>query len=164
MNGLKLVLRRKTLQKFLQTYNPKILCLNETKLTEADIPDVRKKLKPFFDSMHFTCATNRRNYGGVAILYNSQEIHDLETKTAEQIEAEENDYDAEDPTVITGVSNIEEDADLDVEGRIIAKIFKSFVLVSVYTPHSGVGDLKRLQYRVERWDRAFEAYINRLKE
>ena len=37
-------------------------------------------------------------------------------------------------------------------------------MVSVYTPHSGVGDLKRLDYRVERWDRAFEAHINRLKK
>ena len=60
--------------------------------------------------------------------------------------------------------NENENEDLDSEGRVIAKVFPDFVLVSVYTPHSGVGDLKRLQYRVERWDRAFEAYINRLKQ
>ena len=62
------------------------------------------------------------------------------------------------------MSSAEEDEDLDAEGRIISKIFSSFVLVSVYTPHSGVGELKRLEYRVKRWDRAFEAYINRLKD
>ena len=37
--------------------------------------------------------------------------------------------------------------------------FKKFILVAVYTPHSGVGDLKRLTYRVEQWDRGFEKYL-----
>ena len=84
------------------------------------------------------------------------------------------DVDDGDSSVIRGITEQVEKADdqeneneyeddLDTEGRVIAKVFPDFVLVSVYTPHSGVGDLKRLQFRVERWDRAFEAYINRLK-
>lgn len=88
--------------------------------------------------MHFACASIRRNYGGVAILYNSSEA-----------EVDENDSnDQNNPSVIVGLSSSEEDKDLDTEGRIIAKIFPSFVLVSVYTPHSGVGELKRLEFRV----------------
>lgn len=75
----------------------------------------------------------------------------------------EEDSDDCDETVIKGLSTCDEDKDLDNEGRLIAKVFPHFVMVSVYTPHSGVGDLKRLDYRVERWDRAFEAYINRIK-
>jgi len=71
-----------------------------------------------------------------------------------------------DESVICGIADPhkpDDEYELDREGRVIAKVFSDFVLVSVYTPHSGVGDLKRLDYRVERWDRAFEAYIERLK-
>ena len=46
------------------------------------------------------------------------------------------------------------------EGRMIALEFEKFVLVAVYTPHSGVGELKRLSYRVEQWDREFEKYLS----
>ena len=37
------------------------------------------------------------------------------------------------------------------------------MLVSVYTPHSGVGELKRLDYRVDTWDRKFEVYLIELR-
>ena len=56
------------------------------------------------------------------------------------------------------------DSELDREGRILSQHFKDFVLVSVYTPHSGVGELKRLDFRVNTWDRAFEEHINKLKK
>lgn len=116
--------------------------------------------------MHFTCAEARKNYGGVAILYNMEQ---LPSKLIEEVKREEDDESADsednDETIICGIGQgTPEDEDLDKEGRVIAKVFADFVLVSVYTPHSGVGDLKRLDYRVERWDRAFEAYIERLKE
>ena len=42
---------------------------------------------------------------------------------------------------------------------MIALEFEKFVLVAVYTPHSGVGEFKRLTYRVEQWDREFEKYL-----
>ena len=38
---------------------------------------------------------------------------------------------------------------LDVEGRVLTCEFERLILVSVYTPHSGVGELKRLDYRVK---------------
>ena len=169
VNGLKLVLKRKTLQSFLKVHSPTILCLNETKLSESDIGEVRKKLSPYFSHMHFACATNRRNYSGVAILYCADKLREEAYSKAsdEEGKGEEQDlYDMDngDLSVTRGISASEEDRDLDIEGRVIAKEFATFILVSVYTPHSGVGDLKRLDYRVERWDRAFEAYINRLKE
>jgi len=67
-------LKRNVLQKFLSTYQPSILCLNETKLSAGDISSVRKQLKPFFSHMHFACCSTRKNYGGVAILYNQQRL------------------------------------------------------------------------------------------
>ena len=175
VNGLKLVLKRNTLQRFLQHYNPSILCLNETKLTASDVPSVRKQLKPFFSHMHFACCTTRKNYGGVAIFYNE---HKIASKLLEGLNSGVDDPEEErkgevvtigaeddDQTIICGITEDgDEDHEHNREGRVIAKVFSDFVLVSVYTPHSGVGDLKRLEYRVEQWDRAFEEYIQRLKQ
>jgi exodeoxyribonuclease-3 len=50
------------------------------------------------------------------------------------------------------------------EGRMVTLEFDRFILVSVYTPHSGVGELKRLEYRVETWDRQFQQYLIDLKK
>jgi exonuclease III len=47
----------------------------------------------------------------------------------------------------------------DTEGRVIACEMPNYVLVAVYTPHSGVGDLKRLEYRVETWDKEFTTFL-----
>lgn len=82
----------------------------------------------------YRCCPLRKNYSGVAILHNCPKWTTLEA------------------------------ADFDEEGRLLAVDFISYILIAVYTPHSGVGDLKRLDYRVDEWDRQFEAYINNLKE
>ena len=50
----------------------------------------------------------------------------------------------------------------DQEGRVIAAEFKSFFLVTVYTPNSGEG-MKRLDYR-QTWDEAFKNHITSLEE
>ena len=43
----------------------------------------------------------------------------------------------------------------DDEGRVLTLHFKSFLLVAMYTPNSGVPVLDRLDYRVDEWDKAF---------
>lgn len=50
----------------------------------------------------------------------------------------------------------------DQEGRVIACEFDKFTLVNVYVPNSGSG-LKRLEYR-EQWDKAFAAYLKKLRK
>ena len=39
--------------------------------------------------------------------------------------------------------------------------FPNFFLVAVYVPNAGEG-LKRLKYRVDEWDKAFQAYLTQL--
>ena len=51
----------------------------------------------------------------------------------------------------------------DKEGRIITLEYDKFYLISCYTPNSGEG-LKRLNYRINEWDKDFFQYINSLKE
>lgn len=85
--------------------------------------------------MHFSCCKTRKNYGGVAILISDGQEPKLVEPLAESLD----------------------------EGRMVTLEFDSFVLVAVYTPHSGVGDLKRLDYRVDTWDRHFEDYLNQTR-
>ena len=49
----------------------------------------------------------------------------------------------------------------DNEGRVITLEFKSYFLVTVYTPNSK-RDLSRLDYRSKEWDRDFLKYLKKL--
>ena len=51
----------------------------------------------------------------------------------------------------------------DTEGRTITLEFEAFYLVCVYVPNAGEG-LKRLDYRVQEWDRDFQQYVQQLKK
>jgi exodeoxyribonuclease-3 len=54
------------------------------------------------------------------------------------------------------------DPELDSEGRVITLEFAGVYLVNVYTPNSQE-ELRRLSYRVNRWDVAFREYLIRLE-
>ena len=47
----------------------------------------------------------------------------------------------------------------DQEGRTITLHFKTFIFVASYVPNSGVASLKRLNYRVDSWDKDFHHYL-----
>lgn len=51
----------------------------------------------------------------------------------------------------------------DQEGRVVTVEYEKFYLVNVYTPNSQDG-LKRLDYRVNKWDKEFRDYVVKLKE
>ena len=93
------MLKRNSIQKFLKAYNPQILCLNETKLSESDVSLVRKKLSPYFNSMHFACCSKKKNYSGVAILYNT-----LPGQTKKEADDGNSEEEVKDETVIVGVA------------------------------------------------------------
>jgi len=57
---------------------------------------------------------------------------------------------------------MEGEKDGEGEGRVITIDFGAFSLVNVYTPNSGEG-LKRLEFRTNSWDRAFEQHLLRLQ-
>jgi exodeoxyribonuclease III len=46
---------------------------------------------------------------------------------------------------------------------VITLEFDEFFLVSVYVPNAGEG-LRRLEYRVNEWDKKFQKYLNKLSE
>ncbi len=50
----------------------------------------------------------------------------------------------------------------DGEGRVVTAEFKDFIIVETYVPNSGDG-LKRLKYRINDWDKDFQAYLHKLR-
>lgn len=55
------------------------------------------------------------------------------------------------------------DPDIDKESRFIKLEFKTFHFISVYVPTSGEG-LKRLDYRIDKWDATFKSYCSKLRK
>lgn len=139
-------------------YNPQILCVNETRIFDEETQIVQKHLSKYFDNMEFACTKQRANYGGVAIFYNSKNLGYSHVKaqkgfTLKDCHNQEQEYDDE--------AFLRE---LNDEGRLLRVEFPDFHLVSCYTPHSGVGELARMRYRVNNWDRTFEKYLRNLKK
>ena len=116
VNGIRSIMK-KDFMKDVETMNPDILCLQETKASSEEV----KKLCELFPAYktYVNSSKARKGYSGTAIL----------TKT--------------EPISITFDMAVEEH---DQEGRVITAEFEQFFLVTVYTPNSGEG-LKRLDYR-----------------
>lgn len=116
VNGIRAI-TKKDFFKDIETLDPDILCLQETK---AQDNEVEKTLATLTEKYHISYnSAEKKGYSGTAIL----------SKTA--------------PISITKDLGI---AAHDNEGRVLCAEFENFYLVNVYTPNSGQG-LKRLDYR-----------------
>lgn len=113
---------------------PDILCLQETKAEPEQLPPSIREVEGFHS--YFNSSKARKGYSGVAM------------------------YTREKPEKIEYDIGTEER--FDVEGRLIATIFKEFILVTVYIPNGGQGP-ERLAYKMDYYD-AFLAYIERLRK
>ena len=116
VNGIRAITKKDFFEN-IETLNPDILCLQETK---AQDNEVEKTLTTLTEKYHiYYNSAEKKGYSGTAIL----------SKTA--------------PISVTKDMGIEEH---DNEGRVLCAEFENFYLVNVYTPNSGQG-LKRLDYR-----------------
>lgn len=143
VNGIRAVLTKGALQKFIEEHDPDILCLQETKAErnqfEIDFPQ--------YDE-HFFSAV-KKGYSGTAIFSKVPPLRYVDGFPADIIEKFH----------VTGDTY----GNPNDEGRVIAAEFPEFWVVTVYTPNSK-GDLSRLNLRFDHWDRAFLAYVKRLEE
>ncbi|MFZ1248694.1 MAG: exodeoxyribonuclease III [Candidatus Saccharimonadales bacterium] len=143
VNGIRAVLNKGLLQKFIDEHDPDILCLQETKASrdqvEVDFPQYHE---------HFFSAV-KKGYSGTAILSKvkaNRYINGFPDEIIEQFSVTGDTY-----------------GDPNAEGRVIAAEFNDFWVVTVYTPNSK-GDLSRLSLRHEHWDKAFLAYMQQLEQ
>ena len=143
VNGIRAVLSKGTLQKFIAEHDPDILCLQETKAERGQfVLDLPQYHEHFFSAV-------KKGYSGTAIFSKVkplQYIDGFPEDIIEQFEVRGDTY-----------------GDPNAEGRVIAAEFAKYWVVTVYTPNSK-GDLSRLSLRYDHWDRAFLAYVQYLEQ
>ena len=143
VNGIRAVLNKGLLQKFIEEHDPDVLCLQETKASrnqfELDFPQYHE---------HFFSAI-KKGYSGTAIF---SKVKPLQYKDGF-------------PEDIIKKFDVTGDTygNPNDEGRVIAAEFEKLWVVTVYTPNSK-GDLSRLGLRYDHWDKAFLAYVKQLEE
>ncbi len=116
VNGIRSIIKKDFISD-IQSMNPDVLCLQETK---AGVEEVRTALAnlPGYH-VYVNSSKARKGYSGTAILTKKE------------------------PLQVTYDMGIEE---FDLEGRIITAEYPTFFLTTVYTPNSGEG-LSRLDFR-----------------
>ncbi len=138
VNGLRAVLRKGALQKFIAEEQPDILCLQETKAkqgqAEIDLPEYEEIWN----------SAERPGYAGTAIF---TKIKPLSVKYG----------------LPTEVTMADEFGDPLSEGRVLTAEFDKFYLVNVYTPNSK-NELERLGLREKKWDPEFLRYLKELEK
>lgn len=143
VNGIRAVIRKGELQKFLDNHQPDILCLQETKAeqgqAEFDAPGYIE---------YWNSSRSKKGYSGTAIFTKIKPIaviNDIPDKFTKEAGLELDKY---------GHSND--------EGRVIATEFDSFYVVTAYTPNAK-NDLSRLPLR-QQFDRAMILYCADLQK
>lgn len=134
--GLRAVLKKDEFKVFIEKEKPDILCFNETKVDEEVI--VKNNLNTILGGdykAYFNCCKIKKGYSGTAIFTKYKPL-----------------------SVNYGINKKKHDE----EGRVITMEFEDFFLIATYIPNAGEG-LKRLDYRVNDWDKDFQEYLIDLK-
>ena len=143
VNGIRAVHNKGLLVPFFKTYDPDIVCIQETKAmqhqSEVDLPDYEE----------YWNSAEKKGYAGTAIFTKHKPLSvvlGISEKIAKKYHVVPDTY-----------------GDPNAEGRVIAAEFAKFWLVNVYTPNAKDG-LERLPLRADQWDPAFLAYCKELEK
>ena len=143
VNGIRANLKKGALQKLIESQDPGILCLQETKANqdqaEVDLPQYQEIWN----------SAARPGYSGTAIFTKFQPENVIKNFT-EDIEIA---YPWNDDVYGNPLH----------EGRILTAEYPEFYLVTVYTPNSK-HELTRLKLREKLWDPAFLKFIKDLEK
>jgi exodeoxyribonuclease-3 len=143
INGMRAVVRKGEIQKFIEQYNPDIICFQETKAeqgqAEIDFPQYEE---------YWNSSRTKKGYSGTAIFTKIKPIaiiNDIPEQFVKEADLNEDKY---------GHSND--------EGRVIAAEFEEFYVVTAYTPNAKDG-LLRIDLR-QQWDKAVTLYCADLQK
>jgi len=143
VNGIRAVIKKGLFAPFIESEQPDILCLQETKAqqdqVEIDLPGY----------IEYWNSADKKGYSGTAIFSKIKPLSVINGFTdaiAEKYKLAGDSY-----------------GDPAKEGRVISAEFEKFWVVNIYTPNSK-GDLSRLKLRHEQWDPAFLEHIKDLEK
>lgn len=143
VNGIRAVVKKDMFIPFLDTYNPDILCLQETKAEKGQAVIDMPGYEEYWNS------AEKKGYSGTAIFTKVKPISVVNGL----------------PDKICAKYGLVADryGDPRTEGRVIAAEFNDFYVVTVYTPNAK-DDLSRVPLRHKQWDPAFLAYCKDLEK
>lgn len=142
VNGIRAVVNKGELQKFIETHSPDIFCLQETKAKQGQAEVDLQGYEEYWNS------AEKAGYSGTAIFSKTKPlsvINGFADEIGEKYGLAGDSY-----------------GDPNKEGRVISAEFDDFWVVTVYTPNSK-GDLSRLKLRHEQWDPAFLEHVAALE-
>lgn len=143
VNGIRAVINKGELQKFIAAHDPDVLCLQETKAKQGQADVDLEGYEEYWNS------AEKAGYSGTAI-FSKTKPHSVIYGFADDIAEKYG---------LAGDSY----GDPNKEGRVISAEFDDFWVVTVYTPNSK-GDLSRLKLRHEQWDPAFLDHVKELEK
>ncbi|BAH40391.1 MAG TPA: exodeoxyribonuclease III [Gemmatimonas aurantiaca] len=142
VNGLRAVLKKGLFMPFIETHQPDVLCLQETK---SEREQVEIDLAGYHE--YWNSATTK-GYSGTAIFSRTEPLS-VTNGFAKAV--------AKKYTLVDDAGR-----DSETEGRVITAEFEKFFVVTVYTPNAK-DDLSRLPLRSQHWDAAFLAHCKALE-
>ena len=122
VNGLRAVHNKGIFLSFLKSARPDILCIQEMKADEKQLPREIAYIPGYFS--YFSSSENKKGYSGVAV------------------------YTKIEPEVVEYGMGIKR---FDSEGRILSLHFEDFILCNVYFPNGGMGP-HRIKYKLEFYE------------
>ena len=174
--GLRALMKKdpQSLAALVKKYDLDVLCLQETKLQEQHLNDPKLKINEIlvqegFEAYH-SVSTEKKGYSGTATFVRKprggkigkQQTLDgffgASASTLKTLEKQNIDPELLVPEVSYAIGGGH-----DTEGRTIILDFPLFSLFNVYVPNSGQ-DLKRLDYRVNDWDKYFLSVVQKKRK
>ncbi|HIA91630.1 TPA: exodeoxyribonuclease III [Candidatus Saccharibacteria bacterium] len=142
VNGIRAVLRKDMFDPFFSTYDPDILCIQETKAQPEQVSLQIPGYQQVWNS------AERKGYSGTLILSKEtpkQVIPNIPLEITQKYGGTQDEY-----------------GDTNKEGRAIAAEYDQFWLATVYTPNAK-DDLSRIPMRYKHWDPSFLEFMLQLE-
>lgn len=121
-NGLRATHKNGQFLPFIKKEKPDILCLQETKAREEQLPEEIRNISGYYS--YFNSPHEKKGYSGVAI------------------------YTKEKPKKVEYGMGVKK---FDTEGRLLAAHYDDFIVLNVYFPNGGGGPA-RLKYKLDFYD------------
>ena len=143
VNGIRSLLRKETLNQFIENEQPDVLCLQETKAQPGEADINLPQYREYWNS------AVKKGYSGTALLSKTEPL------------SVTNNF----PDTIVKQFSLDDDpyGDPNNEGRVLTAEYPNFYVVTVYTPNAKP-DLSRLDLRHTKWDPAFLMYCKELEK
>lgn len=143
VNGIRAVVRKGEFQRFIEQYQPDIMCLQETKAEQGQAEVDLTGYEEYWNS-----SRTKKGYSGTAIFTKTKPLA-INNDIPEQF-------------VQAGGLVLDNYGHSNDEGRVIAAEYEDFYVVTAYTPNAK-DDLTRIPLR-QQWDKAILLYCADLQK